>query len=338
MILVTGGTGLVGSHLLFDLTKSGKTVRALKRKTSDLNKVKKLFFYYSGNKDNYFKNIEWVEGDILDIFSLEKAMEGVSKVYHCAAKVSFNPKEQDSVKAINVQGTTNIVNVALDKKVKKICHISSIAALGRAEDNEFIDEQTLWKYSKKESVYAISKHGAEREVWRGTGEGLDAVIINPSVIIGPGDWENGSLRLFSIVRNGLNICTKGVNGYVDVRDVAKIMNLLMESNIKNERFVLNSENLSFEHFFSLIADNLGKNKPKYYVNAFISGLVWRFEKLRSLITGSDPLITKETVRTATQKYYYSNDKIKKALNFEFRKIDQSIQNTCRFFLWDKKSG
>ncbi len=338
MILVTGGTGLVGSHLLFDLTKSGKKVRALKRKTSDLNKVRKLFSYYSENKDNHFKNIEWIEGDILDIFSLDKAMEGVSNVYHCAAKVSFNPKEQDSVKAINAQGTANIVNVALDKKVIKLCHISSIAALGRAESNELIDEQTLWKYSKKESAYSISKHESEREVWRGTGEGLDAVIINPAIIIGPGDWENGSLRLFSIVQHGLSFYTKGVNGYIDVRDVVKIMNLLMESNIKNERFVLSSENVSYEHIFSLIADNLGKNKPKYYVNTFLSGLVWRFEKLRSLITGSDPLITKETARTATQEYYYSNEKIKKALNFEFRKIEQSIKDTCRFFLWDKKSG
>lgn len=334
MIFITGGTGLVGSHLLFDLLSKKKKVRALKRKSSNLDLVKKVFSYYTEDYDHLFQQIEWVEGDILDIFSLEDAMQGVEHVYHCAAAVSFDPRERGKVLKINIEGTANLVNAAMEKKVKKLCHVSSIAALGRASDEEYVDENTHWETSKNNSVYAIGKYGSEREVWRGTEEGLDALIVNPSIIIGPGKWDDGSSAFFNSVNKGLKFYSTGVNGFVDVRDVTRVMIGLMESNILNRRFVLNSENISYEKLLGLIAQELGVKPPKIKATKFLSGIAWRLEKIRSLITGSTSIITKETARTALSKYFYSNERICKELNYKFIPVDQSIRDTAILFLKD----
>jgi len=336
MILVTGGTGLVGSHLLFQLVKSGNKVRVLKRENSSIELVKKIFGYYSEYSDKLLSDIEWINGDIADIYSLYEAMEGVEKVYHAAAVVSFNPTDWKIMMKTNIEGTANVVNAALYMKVKKLCHVSSIAALGRAENKDIIDEETHWKNSNTNSFYSISKYGAEREVWRGTVEGLNCVIINPSVIIGPGDWNKGSSSLFNQVWNGLKFYTEGVNGYVDVRDVAKAMVSLMESDIVNSRFVVSSENIDYLNLFKMMADGLEKKYPYIKANPVLSNIVWKALKLKSLISGAKPLLTEETVRTAFQKYTYSNEKIKKAVNFEFISVSDSIKETCGWFLKDKR--
>jgi len=334
MILVTGGTGLVGSHLLFNLVNGGSKVRALKRESSSLELIKKVFSYYSDEADVLLSLIEWVDGDVTDIYSLYDAMENIEQVYHTAAMVSFNPSDRKIMTKTNVEGTANVINAGLNKKIKKLCHVSSIATLGRTDNEKLIDEETHWINSKNNSSYAVSKYGAEREVWRGIIEGLPAVIVNPSVIIGPGNWNKGSSRLFKQVWDGLKYFTEGVNGYVDVRDVAKSMILLMESDITDSRFIVSSENIDYLNLFSLIADGLGKNKPSIKANSILSQLAWRMEKLRSSFTGNNPLITRETARTAFQKYYYSNEKIKKTLGFEFIPMGVSIKETCRLFLKD----
>ena len=337
MILVTGGTGLVGSHLLFQLAKSGNKVRALKRENSSTELVNKIFGYYSDVPDSLLSSIEWVNGDISDIYSLYDAMDGVDKVYHAAAIVSFNPADRQKMIRTNINGTANVVNAALHKKVKKLCHVSSIAAIGRSENDDIIDEETPWKNSNNNSFYSISKYGAEREVWRGIIEGLNSVIINPSVIIGHGDWNKGSSSLFNQIWKGLKFYTEGVNGYVDVKDVVKAMILLMESEIVNSRFVISSENVDYLNLFKMMADGLGKKHPFIKANPIISNFVWRVLKIISLITRTKPLITKETARTSFQKYYYSNKKIKKAVNFEFISVSDSIKETCACFLKDKKN-
>jgi dihydroflavonol-4-reductase len=336
MILVTGGTGLVGSHLLFRLCSSGKKVRALKRESSSLNLLKKTFSYYSTEPDTLLSKIEWVNGDVTDIYSLYEAMEGIEQVYHTAAIVSFHASESNEMMKVNIDGTANIVNACLYIGVKKLCHVSSIATLGRADNDGLTDEETHWKSSKMNSSYSISKYGAEREVWRGITEGLPAVIVNPSVIIGPGNWNSGSCQMFQQSWNGLKFYTEGVNGYVDVKDVAKAMIMLMESDIINSRFIVSSENLNYQTFFSMVAERLGKKKPSIKATAFLSQLAWRAEKLKSLATNKKPLITKETARTAFQKFYYSNEKIKKTLGFEFVPMNTSIKQTCDFFLKDNK--
>ena len=334
MILVTGGTGLVGSHLLFDLINSGEKVRALKRKSSNLDNVKNVFGYYSDNANDLFNKIEWADGDVLDIFSLEDAMKDVSEIYHCAGMVSFEPGNEKFLMKVNVNGTANVVNIALDKKIKKLCYVSSISSLGRAEHDGFVDEQTHWVSSNKNSHYSVSKYGGEREVWRGIEEGLDAVIVNPSIILGPGNWNSGSSRVFTSVLKGLKFYTVGVNGFVDVRDVSKAMVQLMESKIKNERFILNSENISYQKLFNLIAKYLGKKPPTIHAGKFLSAVVWREEKIRSFITGSKPFITKETARTANSTYRYSTKKIETKLNFEFIPIEKTIKDSAELFLKD----
>ena len=337
MILVTGGTGLLGSHLLYDLVKDGTKVIALKRSNSSTSQVEKTFSYYHQNPENILKNIEWREGDITDIYSLYEAFDNIEKVYHAAACLSFDPSDKKQMQNVNEKGTANVVNACLEKNIKKLCYVSSIATLGRVDNDGIIDEETHWKNSNNNSKYSISKYNAEREVWRGIAEGLQAVIINPGVIIGPGNWEKGSSQLIDRVWSGLKFYTPGVNGYVDVRDVSRAMIELMNSEIVNERFIISSENLDYLTFFSYVADALGKKKPSINAPYFTGQLAWRLEKLLTSLTGKNPLITKETARTAYQKYYYSSEKISKALNFKFIPMQQCISDTCKLFLIDHNS-
>jgi len=335
MILVTGGTGLVGAHLLYQLTQKEEKVRVLRRATSSINQTKKIFSYYTPQPGKYYSRIEWVEGDILDIESLLCAMNGVEKVYHTAAMVSFDSKDKAEIKETNVAGTANVVNACLDKKVKKLCYVSSIAALGRAGNDGITTEKSEWKNERKISPYSLSKYEAEREVWRGMAEGLKAVIVNPSVILGPGNFQKGSSKMFQTVFMGLKVYTNGMNGYVDVKDVAKAMLLLMESDITGERFTLNSENLSYKQLFEMMAVALNVPPPKYKAGEFLSGLSWRILKVQSYFTGKSPMITKQTARTANSIHRYSNKKLVEATGIHFIPMKESIEKTAEIFLKDK---
>ena len=336
MILVTGGTGFVGAHLLVQLLNKGKTIKAFRR-SDDLKLTRKIFSYYIDDVEDAINKIEWVNADILDINALKDVFkDNITEVYHCAATVSFNPKDKQRMMAVNINGTANIVNLSLIYKVKKLCHVSSIAALGRTELPEsFVTEDTHWKQSKQNSNYAVSKYGGEREVWRGIQEGLDAVIVNPSVILGPGDWDKGSAQIFSTLAKGTMFYTKGVNGYVDVKDVAKAMITLMDGDIVNERFVLSAENLSYYDLFSKMLFVYGKKAPAIHATRPLLEVGWRVEKLKSFLTGISPLITKETARTSRNKYNYSSDKIIKALDFTFTSIDKTIKDTCELYLKER---
>ncbi len=333
MILVTGGTGLVGAHLLYQLVVSGENPRALKRTKSDVSKTKKVFSYYSKDYKSLFEKIDWVDGDILDYSSLIDAMLKIDQVYHTAAEVSFQSSDKESLIVTNVKGTTNIVNASLESGIRKLIHVSSIGALGRADNDGIVTEETHWN-SKKSSVYSTSKYHAEMEVWRGIAEGLNAVIINPSIIIGPGDWKTGSSKLFTTMYNGLKFYTKGSNGFVDVEDVAKTMIQLMKSTISGERFIVNSENISYRDFFNMISQALGVTPPKYKATRFMSEVVWRMLWFKGVFSRTKPTITKETAETANQNYYYSNEKLIKAIKFNFTGIKDSIDKNSFFFLKD----
>lgn len=337
MILVTGGSGLVGSHLLFELAHSEVKIRALKRYKSNTLDTLKVFKYYSAKADELFSKIEWVDGDLLDIFSLYDALDGITKVYHCAAMVSFNADDKNQILKTNVNGTSNLINAALDKNIAKFCHVSSIAAIGKPENGGIITENFFWKYTKNHSIYAVSKYNAEREVWRGIAEGLDAVIVNPSIILGPGNWNKGSSQMFSTVWNGLKFYTKGVNGYVDVRDLVKSMVLLMNSEIKNDRFIVSAENVDYQTLFILIAKGLNKNPPKYKAAKFLSEIVWRADKIKTILTNTKPIITKETARTANSKSFYSSQKLIDALNFSFTPLPHTIDHICKLFMGEFKT-
>jgi nucleoside-diphosphate-sugar epimerase len=341
MIFVTGGTGLVGAHLLFELTSSGKNVKALKRETSNLEQVLKTFSCYSETPDKLFQMIEWIDGDILDYFSLENILSGVTGIYHCAAIVSFDPKERKKMIANNVEGTANIVNAAIENGVKKICHVSSIAALGRLENGQLVTEETNWVPSKKISGYSESKFFSEAEIWRGIEEGLDAVIVNPSIIFGPANWETGSAKMFKTIWDGMKFYTKGITGFVDVRDVVKAMVLLMEEKnfgtAKNQRYLLNAENLSYQDVFFQIADALEKPRPKYFASNLLLQFVWRAAKSVSLLTRKPALITRETVANSNVIYKFDGSKITRQFNFGYRPISETIQQTAAFLKKELKN-
>ena len=332
MILVTGGTGFLGAHLLYRLALNEPEIIAIRRKESSTGLVEKIFSYYTGNTAPLLNKIVWVEADILDIVSLEQAFQNVDYVYHAAAMVSFNPKDKKKLFEINVEGTANIVNISLAKKIKKLCHVSSIAALGRAGNDKITDEQSPWNKDAGISNYSLSKLEAEREVWRGIAEGLNAVIVNPSVILGPGNWNAGSSKLFKIVYNGLKVYTKGVNGYIDVNDVAKAMIWLMKSNISGERFVLNAENISYKQLFDWIAASLKVPPPSIKASPFLSEITWRTLKFFSLFSGKTPFITKETARTANSFHRYSSEKFLSISQMKFTPVKKSITFASQCFL------
>ncbi len=318
-ILITGATGLLGAQLLRTLLAEGYTnLRALRRPTSDWTQVADIA-----------DQIEWVEGDILDIFSLENALENVEKVYHCAAMISYQPKDAVKMLKVNVEGTANVVNSALEKGVKRLIYVSSIAALGenkKENASKLITEKTPWERSPNNSDYAISKYLAEQEAWRGAAEGLEVAVVNPSIILGYGDWRESSTTLFRQVWKGLNYYPVGTTGYVAVQDVARFMVLLMESTLQEERYILNGENLRFQDFFNQVADALGKKRPSHRVAPWLARLAWRVEWLRSKITGSAPLLTQSTAHTSSKNRCYDNTKSLNAFSdFRYTSIKTTIK-------------
>ncbi|HEY4800745.1 MAG TPA: NAD-dependent epimerase/dehydratase family protein [Bacteroidia bacterium] len=335
MILVTGGTGLIGAHLLYALTQMESRVRAIKRKGSKESEVKKIFSYYSPNANELFSKIDWIEADLLDVLSLSEAMEGISHVYHCAAIVSLNPKRGAKMIHNNVTGTANMVNIAIEKKIQKFCHVSSVAGLGILEQGKVISEDTAWNNKTSFSAYAISKYLSENEVWRASQESLNVVIVNPSVVIGPGNWRRSSGDIFITANRGLPWYTGGGIAYVDVRDVVKAMTQLMESTITNQRFIVSSENLPYRKFFELMAASLEKPSPNKKAGKLTLEFAWRFDKLKSMITGTRHVLTKEIANYSNMELFYTNGKIKSALQFEFIPVAQSVSDTAKHFLSDR---
>lgn len=325
MILVTGGTGLVGSHLLHALLKEHKKVRAIHRSNSDLMAVKRIFNLYGGNADTLFEKIEWVEASLSEIPALTDAFEGISKVYHCAAFVNFNPAKYSLLKKINIEGTANIVNLCLAFNIDKLCYVSSVATLGSRPNHELVDETAAWNPDEKNSVYAISKYGAEMEVWRGTQEGLDAVIVNPGIILGASPNQDGSGIAVSLGSSGIPFYPPGSMGVVDVRDVVRAMVSLMDSDIKNQQYILVGENIGYKDLLTQMATLFGKKPPKRKLSKslmmFLSGLDW----LGSKLFRTKRRIIKDNVRSMFKKSYYDSGKIKKELNFEFTPTAETLQ-------------
>ncbi len=337
MIFITGCTGLLGSHLVAEIVKGQKSkvksqIKLLCRKNSDLSLLKNVLSRYGF--DEIPNNIEFVYGDVLDYDVLEEAMHDVDEVYHCAAVVSFDASDKNSLMRVNVEGTRNMVNAALQCGVNKFCHVSSIAALGRALEGETIDEESPWTHSKNNSVYSNSKHEGEMEVWRGIAEGLNATIVNPSLILGAGKWDSSSCELFNTIAKGFPFYTTGINGFVDVKDVARAMIMLMENNKFGQRYCLNGALISYQDLFKLMADNFKVKAPYIKVGKFLSEIAWRVFWLIGKIKGKKPLITKETARTATRRYSYSSAKIIKELNFTFTPIEESVREICENFKLD----
>ncbi len=323
-VFITGGTGFIGSYIIKKLIEKGYAVRALRRHTS------KLPFYIPAE---IFNKVEWVEGDVLDIVSLHEAMEGIDHVIHSAAIISFFRHDKKEMYKINVEGTTNVVNTAIEKNVKRFVHISSVAAVGRTPGGSQVHEDKKWEDSKFNTHYAITKYRSELEVWRGVAEGLNAVILNPSTVLGYGDWNTSSCRIFKTVYDEFAWYPTGVNGFVDVEDVARTAVLLMESDISEQRFIINGDNWPFQQLFNSIADNFGKKRPYKEATPLMGEIAWRLERVKSFFTRRKPLLTRETAAVSYSKTYFDNQKILKALpGFSFTPLEESIQRACRKYL------
>lgn len=320
-VFLTGITGLLGSEIAHQFLEKGYKIKALVRNMSKVT--------------NRHENIEYVQGDILDVMSLSEQIMGADYVVHAAAVVSFAPKDRNDMYKINIEGTANVVNASLSADVKKMCYVSSIAAFGRPSLNEMkkvdlveIDEEQKWINSETNSHYAITKYEGECEVWRGAAEGLKMVIVNPSIILGEGDWNQSSTKLFKYVYDEKPFYPDGFMNYVDVKDVASAVVQLTESEITDERFCLSGGMVSYRDFFNKIAENFGKKKPWIRISASTMGILWRAEALKSFVSGKAPLITKETAKTAQLKILQKNGKVKKTLNFKFNELDETLSRVC----------
>lgn len=328
MILVTGATGLVGSHVLLKLLENGDLVSAIYRSDASIQKTKSIFSLY--NKQKLFEKINWIEADILDVPSLEHAFRNIDYVYHCAAVISYDPSDEKILRKTNIEGTANIVNFCLQYRVKKLCHVSSIAALGDPKPHELlVTEETEWNPEKSHSDYAISKYGAEMEIWRGQQEGLNVVIVNPGVILGPGanaaDWQNGSAEIFSRVADGLSFYTKGTTGFTTVVDVVLIMIWLMKSEIQGKRFIVVSENRSFQEIITVVAKSLHKKPPTIAANRWMTAIAWRLDWLCSIF-GRKRTLSHMMAESLHHTERFSNDRIKEVMDYEFEHVDAYINS------------
>lgn len=321
-VFLTGITGLLGNEIARQFLEKGYKIKALVRNPTKVT--------------NRHEDIEYVQGDILDVVSLSEQIKGADYVIHAAAVVSFAPKDRADMYKINIEGTANVVNASISASIKKMCYVSSIAAFGRPPLNEMkkvdlveIDEDQKWINTDTNSHYAITKYEGECEVWRGAAEGLKMVIVNPSIILGEGDWTQSSTKLFKYVHDEKPFYPDGFMNYVDVKDVASAVVQLIESDITDERFCLSAGMVAYREFFNKIAQNFNKKKPWLRISASTMGILWRAEALKSFVTGKAPLITKETAKTAQLKILQKNDKVKEALGFQFRGLDETLSRVCK---------
>jgi nucleoside-diphosphate-sugar epimerase len=321
MILVTGGTGFLGQHLLQLLEQTKQKIRATYRGTFPTNFPEHLI-----------KNIEWVECDITHIDDVEKALLHCTHVYHCASTVSFSKNDHQQMMYNNVEGTANLVNECLLQKIDKLIHVSSTATFGRVGNKELITEKTDWEDSEYNSAYAQSKHLSEMEVWRGIAEGLNACIVNPAIILGEGDWHKGSSALFKTTYNQFAWFTNGSTAWVDVQDVAKAMLLLMNSDVQEQRYILSSGNFTYKEIFTKMALAFGKKPPSKFASPLLTSLLWRIELIKSWFTNKPPKITKETAFTAQQNYEFDNQKfLTQFPAFAYTSIDDTINRCCGYY-------
>ena len=322
-VLVTGGTGFLGAYVIRELVEKGYAVRALRRSAT-------LPAFIPAT---ILQQVQWITGDVRDVIGLEEAMEGVDGVIHTAAKVSFSGRDRNELFRINVDGTANVVNAAITQNVPRFVHVSSVAALGRMGHGETVTEEKSWEESRHNTNYAISKFRGEIEVWRGIGEGLPAVVVNPSTILGYGDWDSSSCTLFRSAYKEFPWYTHGVNGFVDVTDTARAVVCLLETDITGERYILNGDNWTFRRLFETIAAGFGKKPPSREATPFMAGIAWRTARLKSLFSGQPGILTRESARVAQSSTYFDNGKILEQLpGFHFTPLEETIREACSAYM------
>ena len=326
---------MVGSHLLYELTKKHEKVRAIYRTDRKLDTVKHVFSYYTDNPDLQFNKIEWIKSTLTDLPTLSKAFEGITQVYHCAAMVSFDPADYQKLRKSNIEGTANIVNLCLDNQVDKLGYVSSVAALGGKGLSDPITEETPWNPDADHHVYAITKYGAEMEVWRGVHEGLKAIIVNPGIIVGPGYWKSSSGALFTRISRGMKYYVEAVNGYVGIYDVISTLIDLMDGPVSNERYTQVSDNLTSKEFIDMVATELNVPPPTKKATSLLLQIGWRYDWVRAKLFGKRRRLTRRTAKALSRDAHYDNSKLKKQLDFEYSPLNEVVKKTAEFFIADK---
>lgn len=331
MILVTGGTGMVGAHVLLECVKKKQKTRAIYRRKESLIKIRELFETLAPKQPHFFDTIEWVQTDLNDLCNLEKAFHGITHVYHCAAKVSFAQFHQEKLLKTNVEGTANVVNLCLQYKVKKLVYVSSIASIGAEKNIKEIDETHSWSNSQDHTPYAYSKYGAELEVWRASQEGLAVVIINPGVILGAHFWHRSSGTIIQRIGKGLRYYFPGKTAVVALEDVVKALLLLMESSIKNERFILVSETIPQKVLLDKIADALNKKRPSFRLSKKLLLVLFIFEKTLDVLMLRKNFLSISLVEALCNDQEYDGSKISTSLSFKYSSTDAVIKKIAAYY-------
>ena len=326
MILISGATGFLGSHLLKTLClQNAEPIKAMYRsKEKKSYTIQFLKTLLPESHLNRIENISWVKADILDIYQLESAFAGVEQVYHCAAWVGNAQKNYNLMRQINIEGTANMVNLAISFNIKKFCHVSSVAALGKYPDKVLIDEQAPRDSDRYCSRYSITKYGAEMETWRASQEGLDVVIVNPAVILGAGFFDSGSGLIFDKVLNNFKFYPPKQTGFVYVDDVTQAMTKLMSSTIKNQRYILVAENISFKGLMDNIAEVFNRKKPNFKAGKPLLYLLWLFQKIIGIFKPLKTQVTLNTIKQIHSKRVFDNQKSIHDLEFKYTPIDKAI--------------
>lgn len=335
-ILVTGGTGLLGAHLLQQLTAAGTPVKALCRTGSSRKVIEKVFAAYAKDPVADLARVEWVTGDVTDYYSLEAALEGIDTVFHVAGYVSFRRGDRPKLEAVNIRGSANVVDAALYRGVRKVVYVSSVSALGRADLEDLITEETPWKNSPLNTHYAVSKYAGEREIWRGAEEGLEVLVVNPGLILGYGDWETGTGKIVKRIAEGQSFYTDGCNGWVDVRDTARAMIELNAAGVKGEKFILINENIPFDTAFAQMAKHLDAKAPHIKAGPWLIRFAVLTEWLKAKLLGKEPLVTRETAMTASLRSRYDNSKLSRYIPFSYTPFEDTLKEVGLRYKADQK--
>lgn len=321
MVAVTGANGLLGSYVVRKLQQHGESVIAISRKDSDRSLL-----------SDVHENVTWRDADILDPVTLKEALDGVNEVIHTAATVSLNPRKAEQIMRVNVEGTRNVVDTCLESGIARLVHVSSVAALGSQKDQTRIDETNKWVDTPFNSVYAESKYFAELEVFRGQEEGLSTVIVNPSFILAAANWKVSSAQFFKYAWDEKPFYINGYMNYVDVEDVAGIIYQLLRDKVQGKRFIVSAGNISYIELLKKIAAQFGRKAPSIRVPNAVLGPFAFIEGIRSTITGTEPKVTRDTVKLASTRFLFANDRITNYLNFKFQPIDETLKRCCRYYM------
>lgn len=327
-IFLTGATGFVGSYIVRALLNEGyKNITCLTRSGS-------------GNSltEDFDTHVKWVQGDVLDLPLLSDILSGQDIVIHSAAMVTFNTKNKKKLLQTALDGTANVVNVSLEYSVKKLVHISSVAAIGRRKKQETITEKQIFSHTPYDTSYGLSKFLSEQEVWRAHAEGLPVTILNPALVLGAGNWNNSSPGIFAKVYNKMPVYPTGTNGVVDVRDVAQAVILALNPAVNGERFILSAENWSFKNLLDTIALHLNVKGPQYPLTPWLAGVAWRLEALMGWVKNQSPAITRETVKSMSVHSVYDNSKSKELLGLTYRDVHHTLKETSQSFLMSYPLG